>query len=100
MQRQFELPAIRREDVRGVQVLREFTRGRELRQQRFGELGRRVHGARGYTIGWLGTASPPMAGTASESMQGPSGTSSGTKASSVMRSEEHTSELQSQSNLV
>src|SRR5688572_9538982 len=86
VQRQLELLAERRQDVRGVAILREVPRHRELRQQiRVDELGRRrVHGARGYTIGWLGTASPPMAGTARVRMQGPSATSSGMKASSVM----------------
>src|ERR1044071_5143669 len=82
--RDLELLAIRREDVRGVAILRELPRGRKLRQQIGPEItGRGVHGARGYTMGWLGTASPPMAGTASDRTQGPSATSSGTKASSV-----------------
>src|SRR5688572_22779281 len=71
MRRQFELLAVRREDVRGVEVLRVVARSRELRQQIRVDVRRRVHGARGYTIGWLGTASPPMAGTASDNRQGP-----------------------------
>src|SRR5690242_6565632 len=87
MSRQLELAAERREDVRRVAIQREIPRGRELGQRiaAVREIaGRGVHGARGYTIGWHGTASPPMAGTASDSTQGPSWTSSGTKASSVM----------------
>src|SRR5690349_16814595 len=84
--RQLELLAIRRQDVSRIAVLREVARHRKLRQElRVDELcGRSAHGARGYTIGWLGTASPPMAGTASERMQGPSCTSSGMNASSVI----------------
>src|SRR5688572_17057556 len=85
--RQFELPAIGGEDVRGVAIQREVARHREMRQRiavHIHVARRGIHGARGYTIGWLGTASPPMAGTASDRMQGPSCTSSGTKASSVM----------------
>src|SRR5262245_3094177 len=84
---QLELLAVGSEDVGGVAIEREITGGRELRQQirvRVQGLRRRIHGARGYTIGWLGTASPPSAGTARVSTQGPSGTSSGTNASSVM----------------
>src|SRR5688500_8075261 len=86
MQRQLELLAIRGKDVGGIAVECEIPRGRKLRQQLgVDDLCRRgIHGARGYTIGWLGTASPPMAGTASDRIQGPSATSSGTKASSVM----------------
>src|SRR5436190_23054817 len=85
--RQLELPSIRRDDVRDVTVLCEVARGGELGEQiaAGAQLARRgVHGARGYTIGWLGTASPPMAGTASASTQGPSNTSSGMNANSVM----------------
>src|SRR5436190_23793776 len=85
--RQLELPSIRRDDVRDVTVLCEVARGGELGEQiaAGAQLARRgVHGARGYTIGWLGTASPPMAGTNRARMHGPSWTSSGTKASSVM----------------
>ena len=71
--RQLELLAIRREDVGGIAVQRELTRSRELRQHlgvRGQNCRRGIHGARGYTIGWLGTASPPMAGTASEQHAG------------------------------
>src|SRR4029077_5879260 len=70
--RQFELASIGRQDVRGVAVQREVARHRELRQDVatvrssvahvLAHVTRRgVHGTRGYTIGWLGTASPPSA---------------------------------------
>src|SRR5690349_22820804 len=84
---QLELLAIGSQDVRGIAIQCEIPRRRELRQRiaaRRNVSRRGIHGVRGYTIGWLGTASPPMAGTARDRMQGPSCTSSGTKASSVI----------------
>src|SRR5688572_11459518 len=85
--RQLELLAIGGQDVRGIAIQCEFARYRELRQYvgALPDVPRRgIHGTRGYTIGWLGTASPPIAGTASDNTQGPSCNSSGTKASSVI----------------
>src|SRR5678816_3220634 len=89
--RQFELLSIGREDVGRVAIQREIARGREIGQHVAAlrscsaQVARRgIHGTRGYTIGWLGTASPPSAGTAIDNTQGPSCTSSGMKASSVI----------------